>query len=230
MLMKMPNSSRFIIYSVLLSPQRPQPYYLAGGAVFIAASLQHFFLFQVHHKAKAEQQLYDGGHRRGKADVEQRRVGLDAHKIRYRHTHAKRADDALQHDKPGAANTVVKAGIAEENGGKQAVDGVSFQVIRRRGNYAGIRRENARQHIPVEERQKEHPHADNERNDRTVMQRLFGAVHAACAIVLSHKGRNGLHERRGNQHDKGADLFRYANARRSRNAHGNVHFALLSYS
>ena len=66
----------------------------------------------------------------------------------------------------------------------------------------------------------EHPYADNEGHRRAVVQRLAGAVHAAGTVVLGHKGRDRLHEGRGDQHDKGADFLGHAHACRRRNAHG----------
>ena len=108
-----------------------------------------FWLFplQMHHKAQAEEQLDDGGQRRRKTNMEQRGVGGAADEVGHRHPHAEGTCDALQHDEPRLADAVVVACVAEEDGGKQAVNGVGTQVIRRSGDDFRVRGEDARQQV-----------------------------------------------------------------------------------
>ena len=53
-----------------------------------------------------------------------------------------------------------------------------------------------------------------------VPKRLFRPVVFACAHILRHKGGHGLHEGHRHQHDKGADLFRDADAGGGSHAEG----------
>ena len=168
-----------------------------SGFTSLLNRLFWFFPFQIHHKAQAEEQLDDGGQRRRKTNMEQRGVGGAADEVGHRHTHAEGTCDALQHDKPRLADAVVVACVAEEDGGKQAVNGVGTQVIRRSGDDFRVRGEDARQQVAVEVGEEEHPYADDEGHRRAVVQRLAGAVHAAGTVVLGHKGRDRLHEGRG---------------------------------
>lgn len=45
--------------------------------------------------------------------MEQGRVRLDTHKIGYRYTDTESAEDFLNHDEPGHADTVVETDVAE---------------------------------------------------------------------------------------------------------------------
>ena len=126
------------------------------------------FPLQIHYKAQAEEQLDDGGQRRRKTNMEQRGVGGAADEVGHRHTHAEGTCDALQHDEPRLADAVVVTCVAEEDGGKQSVNGVGTQVIRRSGDDFRVRGEDARQQVAVEVCEEEHPYADDEGHHRAV--------------------------------------------------------------
>lgn len=82
--------------------------------------------------------------------MEQGRVRLDAHEIRYRHTDAERTEDFLNYDEPGHAGTIVETDVTEEHRRKNTVNRICFQIICRCQDHLRIGRKDTRQKISME--------------------------------------------------------------------------------
>ena len=82
--------------------------------------------------------------------MEQGRIRLDAHEIRYRHTDAESTEDSLDHDKSGHADTVVETDVTEKHRRENTVDRICFQIIAHCQDHLGIGRNDTRQKISME--------------------------------------------------------------------------------
>lgn len=82
--------------------------------------------------------------------MEQERVRLDAHEIRYRHTDAERTEDSLDHNESCHADTIVESDVTEEYRRKNTVNRICFQIIDRCQDHFGIGRKDTRQKISME--------------------------------------------------------------------------------
>lgn len=82
--------------------------------------------------------------------MEQVRVRLDAHEIRYRHTDAERIEDSLDHNESCHADTIVETDVTEEYRRKNTVNRICFQIICRCQDDLRIGRKDTRQKISME--------------------------------------------------------------------------------
>lgn len=82
--------------------------------------------------------------------MEQVRVRLDTHKIGYRYTDTESAEDSLDHNEPGHADTIVETDVTEEHRRKNTVNRICFQIICRCQDHLGIGRKDTRQKISME--------------------------------------------------------------------------------
>lgn len=82
--------------------------------------------------------------------MEQVRVRLDAHEIRYRHTDAERTEDSLDHNESCHADTIVETDVTEEYRRENTVNRICFQIIDRCQDHFGIGRKDTRQKISME--------------------------------------------------------------------------------
>ena len=161
---------------------------------------------------KAGDDLYNRGTGDAETDIEQppRRP---AHPPGHRDADQEGRGDPLYHDKSRLAETVEKADKAEQKAGQQAVDAVGPQIVKARRDHSFISGKDAAQQIAVEERRPEHHRAEGRGNQDGNFEAALGPLVLSRAVVLRHIGAHGLHERGGDQHDKGADLLRHAYAR-----------------
>ena len=82
-----------------------------------------------------------------------------AHEQGYRDAHQKRPRNALNHDESSVSPAVEITDEAEQDGGEHGIDGVGPKIVRRPYHLC-IPSEQARQQIPVEERQPCQHHAE----------------------------------------------------------------------
>ena len=82
--------------------------------------------------------------------MQQGRVRLDTHEIRYWHTDAERTEDFLNHDESGHADTIVETDVTEEYRRKNTVNRICFQIICRCQDDLRIGRKDTRQKIFME--------------------------------------------------------------------------------
>ena len=66
--------------------------------------------------------------------MEKRNRDPFTHKIGYRHAYTEGTDDSLRHDESCQSQPIVITDENEEDGGKQAVDRIGFQIVRAGGD------------------------------------------------------------------------------------------------
>ena len=177
-------------------------------------------LFPPEKAAEAQKDLQHGRAGRRKPHMEQIDRGPAAHEIRDGNPHEKRAHDPLDHHEPGILHAVEKADKTEQEAGQKAVDGIRLEVL---GGSADDRRiicKYAGKDVPAEKRQEKHGDAEARRDRDGAPQPADSPLRLSRALVLRDERRHRLHERRRDQHDEGAHLFRDADARGNNEAEG----------
>ena len=194
-----------------------------GGTSFIYECLigtLHALFFAVKIEVEADVQDYAGqrGHRRGKANLRQARVRLDAHHIRKRQADEQRLDETLCHDPERLVVAVEVAEHAEEDRRQDGLGREALQILKAFLHDLGIRREKSRQRIALEHHEREYGAAKKQPHADARQHRLLCALLISRAHVLRDERRHRLHQRAGNQHGEVDDLARNAVARRRRKA------------
>ena len=121
----------------------------------------------------------------------------------------------MYHDKACHANAIEIPDKAEEKRGKQAVNCVGAQIFRGSIQNRRILRENGSGEDSMEIVEIKHDNAECKGKRDCAAQCLPAPIIFLSSVILGDDRGQRLHKRGRNQHNKSADLFRYADARRS---------------